>query len=135
LKLSVIGPWGGNFGSDEKMFPTRPQNAWKERDAARLCHRKAADCQRNAITAEDSSVRQKYFDLAKLWGEMAREAERSGVNTVSFEVERKPIKNQTGAAIYKVTATVSGEHSVVYTFHPKTDAEQFGVGEHEERAI
>jgi hypothetical protein len=119
---------------DEKMFPIGPKNAWKEPDAARLCHRKAADCQRNAMTAEDSSVRQRYFHLAKLWREMGREAERSGANTVSFEVETTT-KDETGAPIYKVTAIVNGEHPVVYTLHQKTDAERFGVREQEDRDL
>ena len=48
----------------------------RETDAAWLCRQKARECQRAALTTTDPKVRFRYLHLAKLWHEMAREAER-----------------------------------------------------------
>jgi hypothetical protein len=42
----------------------------------RLCRRKAIECQRTALTTTDPNIRLRYLHLAKLWREMADEAER-----------------------------------------------------------
>jgi hypothetical protein len=47
-----------------------------ETEAVRLCRKKARDCQRVALTTTDHNIRLRYLHLAKLWHEMAREAER-----------------------------------------------------------
>jgi hypothetical protein len=41
-----------------------------------LCRKKAADYQRAALTATDLRIQLRYLHLARLWHEMAREAER-----------------------------------------------------------
>jgi hypothetical protein len=41
-----------------------------------LCRKKATDYQRAALTATDLRIRLRYLHLARLWHEMAREAER-----------------------------------------------------------
>jgi hypothetical protein len=43
---------------------------------ARLCRRKALECQSTALASTDLRVRLTYLHLAKLWREMADEAER-----------------------------------------------------------
>ena len=48
----------------------------RETDAAWLCRTKARGCQRAALTTTDHNIRLRYLHLAKLWHEMAREAER-----------------------------------------------------------
>ena len=48
----------------------------RETDAAWLCRTKARGCQRAALTTIDHNIRLRYLHLAKLWHEMAREAER-----------------------------------------------------------
>ena len=47
-----------------------------ETEPVRLCRRKAMECQRTALTTTDPKVRLRYLHLAKLWREMADEAER-----------------------------------------------------------
>ena len=47
-----------------------------ETEAIRLCRTKARECQRVALTTTDHSIRLRYLQLAKLWHEMARDAER-----------------------------------------------------------
>src|ERR1700740_1014865 len=47
-----------------------------ETEAVRLCRKKARECQRVALTTTDHNIRLRYWHLAKLWHEMAREAER-----------------------------------------------------------
>ena len=47
-----------------------------ESEAVRLCRQKARDCQRTALASTDHEIRVRYWHLAKLWHEMAREAER-----------------------------------------------------------
>jgi hypothetical protein len=42
-----------------------------ETNAGRLCRKKASDCRRAALTAEDPRARRVYLQLAKLWREMA----------------------------------------------------------------
>jgi hypothetical protein len=42
----------------------------------RLCRRKALECQSTALTTTDPNIRRKYLHLAKLWRQMAGEAER-----------------------------------------------------------
>ena len=48
----------------------------RETDAAWLCRTKARGCQRAALTTTDHNIRLRYLQLAKLWHEMARDAER-----------------------------------------------------------
>ena len=45
-------------------------------EPVRLCRRKAVECQRTALTATNPNVRLRYFQLARLWREMAEEAAR-----------------------------------------------------------
>jgi hypothetical protein len=47
-----------------------------ETDAARLCRKKARDCQRTALTTADPMIRHRFLHLAKLWREMADDAEQ-----------------------------------------------------------
>jgi hypothetical protein len=47
-----------------------------ETNGNRLCKKKARDCQRDALTAKDPKVRLAFFHLAKMWREMADEAEQ-----------------------------------------------------------
>jgi hypothetical protein len=45
-------------------------------ESVRLCRRKAFEYQRTALASTDLRVRLRYLQLAKLWREMADEAER-----------------------------------------------------------
>jgi hypothetical protein len=45
-------------------------------EPARLCRREALECQSTALASTDLRVRLTYLHLAKLWREMADEAER-----------------------------------------------------------
>jgi hypothetical protein len=47
-----------------------------ETEAVWLCRKKARECPRTALTTTDHNIRHRYLHLAKLWHEMAREAER-----------------------------------------------------------
>jgi hypothetical protein len=47
-----------------------------ETESVRLCRRKAIECQRTALTTIDPTLRHRYLHLAKLWREIANEAER-----------------------------------------------------------
>jgi hypothetical protein len=42
----------------------------------KLCRQKARECQRSALISTHHGIRARYWHLAKLWHEMAREAER-----------------------------------------------------------
>jgi hypothetical protein len=57
----------------------------RQTDAAWLCRKKARECQRTALTTADPEVRLRYLHLAKLWHEMAREAERKANCSSSSE--------------------------------------------------
>jgi hypothetical protein len=56
-----------------------PTSSSVETDASRLCQKKARDCQRVALTAKDAKVRLVFAQLAKMWREMADEAEQEVV--------------------------------------------------------
>ena len=56
-----------------------------ETEPIRLCRRKAAECQRTALTTIDPNIRLKFTHLAKLWREMADEAARTNVASTSEE--------------------------------------------------
>ena len=58
------------------MTPETDLNGNSETESIRLCRRKAIECQRTALRTTNSNVRLRYFHLAKLWSEMAHEAER-----------------------------------------------------------
>jgi hypothetical protein len=45
-------------------------------ETSRWCQKKARDCQRVALTAKDPKVRLVFSQLAKMWREMADEAEQ-----------------------------------------------------------
>jgi hypothetical protein len=60
----------------------------RETDAAWLCRKKARECQRTALTTTDPEVRFRYLHLAKLWHEMAREAERKANCSSSSDTAR-----------------------------------------------
>jgi hypothetical protein len=53
-----------------------PTSSSVETNASRLCQKKARDCQRVALTAKDPKVRLVFSQLAKMWREMADEAEQ-----------------------------------------------------------
>jgi hypothetical protein len=53
-----------------------PTSSSAETNASRLCQKKARDCQRVALAAKDPKVRLSFFHLAKMWREMADEAEQ-----------------------------------------------------------
>ena len=52
-----------------------PTSSSDETNDRRWCQKKARDCQRVALTAKDPKVRLVFFNLAKMWREMADEAE------------------------------------------------------------
>jgi hypothetical protein len=64
------------------MFPIGLRGL-NETKASRLCRRKAADCQRLAMTTGDPTARKRYFHIAKLWREMADQAEREQAQALS----------------------------------------------------
>jgi hypothetical protein len=47
-----------------------------ETASVRLCRKKALECKRTALTTTDPNIRLRFLHLAKLWREMADEAER-----------------------------------------------------------
>ena len=51
-------------------------SANEKNEAVRLCRKKATECQRAALTTSDPLVRLRFFHLAKLWREMADEADQ-----------------------------------------------------------
>ena len=51
-------------------------SANEKNEAVRLCRKKATECQRTAVTTSDPMVRLRFFHLAKLWREMADEADQ-----------------------------------------------------------
>ena len=55
-----------------------------ETEAVRFCRIKARDCQRTALAANDHNVRLRFLHLAKLWHEMAREAQRRANLSLPF---------------------------------------------------
>jgi hypothetical protein len=52
-----------------------PNSSPDETNASRWYLKKARDCRRAALTAKDPKVRLVFFNLAKMWREMADEAE------------------------------------------------------------
>ena len=56
-----------------------PTSSSDETNASRSCRKKARDCQRAALTAKDPKVRLAFSHLAKIWREMAREADQETV--------------------------------------------------------
>ena len=60
-----------------------------ENASLRLCRKKARECQRTAPTTTDPNMRLEFLHLAKLWREMAEEAERR-VN-ISFASEKRGV--------------------------------------------
>jgi hypothetical protein len=56
-----------------------PNSSPNEANASRWCQKKARDCQRFALTAKDPKVRLVSFNLAKMWREMADDAEQETV--------------------------------------------------------
>ena len=44
-------------------------------EQADTCRKKAAECERRALLAQDETYRGTYRELAELWREMARQAE------------------------------------------------------------
>ena len=51
-------------------------SANEKNEAVRLCRKKATECQRTALTTPDPIVRLRFLHLAKLWREMADEADQ-----------------------------------------------------------
>jgi len=45
-------------------------------ERAEACRKKATECQRLAMAASDTTIRQIYLDLAQQWRELAEQAER-----------------------------------------------------------
>jgi hypothetical protein len=56
-----------------------PTSSSDETHACRSCRKKARDCQRVALTAKDPKVRLAFSHLAKIWREMAAEADQETV--------------------------------------------------------
>ena len=52
-----------------------PNSSSNEINSNRWCQKKARDCQRAALTAKDPKVRLVFLHLAKMWREIADEAE------------------------------------------------------------
>ena len=52
-----------------------PNSSSDETNPSPWCQKKARDCQRAALTAKDPKVRLVFFNLAKMWREMADETE------------------------------------------------------------
>ena len=52
-----------------------PNSSSNETNSNHWCQKKARDCQRAALTAKDPKVRLVFWHLAKMWREMADEAE------------------------------------------------------------
>jgi hypothetical protein len=75
-----------------------------ETEPIRLCRRKAAECQRTALTTIDPNIRLRFTHLAKLWREMADEAARTNVASTSKErgvvVSKIQIRPHAAAARY-----------------------------------
>lgn len=46
------------------------------RDQVKACLEKAADCERRAVLVADETHRKTYLELARLWRDMAQQAER-----------------------------------------------------------
>ena len=44
-------------------------------EQAAACRKKAAECDRRALLAQDETYRRTYRELAQLWREMAQQAE------------------------------------------------------------
>jgi hypothetical protein len=72
------------------MFPIGLRGL-NETKASRLCRRKAADCQRQAMTTADPTARKRYFHIAKLWREMADQAEREHAQALSVTGASQPL--------------------------------------------
>jgi hypothetical protein len=47
-----------------------------ETASVRLCRKKALECKRTALTTTNPNIRLRFLHLAKLWRQMAEEAER-----------------------------------------------------------
>jgi hypothetical protein len=56
-----------------------PNSSPDETNANRWYLKKARDCRRAALTAKDPKVRLVFFNLAKMWREMADRAEQETV--------------------------------------------------------
>ena len=52
------------------------QSSNERNEAVRLCRKKATECQRTALTTSDPMVRLRFLRFAKLWREMADEADQ-----------------------------------------------------------
>jgi hypothetical protein len=59
--------------------------SFSRNEAVRLCRQNARECQRAAFASTNHDIRVRYWHLAKLWHEMAREAERKANGTSSFD--------------------------------------------------
>jgi hypothetical protein len=51
-------------------------SANEKNEAVRLCRKKATECQRTALTTSDPMVRLRFLHLARLWRELADEADQ-----------------------------------------------------------
>jgi hypothetical protein len=60
-------------------------SANEKNEAVRLCRKKATECQRTALTTSDPMVRLRFFHLAKLWREMADEADQRTIKPPTSE--------------------------------------------------
>ena len=72
----VTGSVRSSFSSWHMTLITSLNRSTSEPEPVRLCRRNARECQRTAMITTNPVIRETFFHLAKLWREMADEAEQ-----------------------------------------------------------